>query len=172
MQQGRPKKPTALKKLQGTYRKDRDSKKADVQIATTDLIIKDEKEFKMPATIKNAEVKKFWNSLVHGLCCIGVLSGADLPQIEQLCLCLQKMKKLQKAFMDVDVDDENFTKIVNAYTRLMSKFDELAAKYYISPVARSHIRLEELSIKEKELTVEAKTRDAVSNLLSARIKNG
>lgn len=164
---GRPKKPTELKKLEGTYRKDRDSENTDVIIKHTSMIL-DVTKVSVPKSITNAEVRKYYTKLTKGLLSIGVLSGADLPQLEQMCIILQKLKEAQKQFVDASVFDEEFDLIEKRYLRLVEKFDTLSAKYYVSPVARSKIRLDELAIQEKEISVEEKKSSAVSRLLQNR----
>lgn len=166
---GRPRKPTALKKKQGTYRKDRDKNTSDVQIATTSMIIHDA-SFSVPKSITTEKAKQYYLNLVNGLQEMGVLSGADLPQIEQLCLYLQKLDLAAEQFNNASVFDEDFDAIEQRYSRLVNQFDKLAQKYYISPVARSKIRLDELTIKDKELSVAEKEKSAVSKLLAARGK--
>lgn len=167
MPSGRPKKPTEIKKLEGTYRKDRDANNSDVVLKNTEIILTVEK-IKCPKSITNSEVKKYFSKLTQGLLSIGVLSGADLPQIEQLCVILQKLKDAQQQFNDASVFDEDFDLIEKRYLRLVEKFDFLAAKYYVSPVARSKIRLDELNIKEKELTVAEKQKSAAGLVAKAR----
>lgn len=165
-------KPVALKKLEGTYRKDRDADRADFTIAQTDLILSDTARVNVPASLKHPEAKKYFKDIVDGLSCIGVLAKIDLKQVEEFCLVFQKLKSLEKKFITIEPEDKDFYSVMRAYLSLLDKFNSMAALYYVSPVARSKIRLDELAIKEKELNVEAKTKDAVSNLLSARVKNG
>lgn len=167
---GRPRKPTALKKKQGTYRKDRDAKNSDVVIAETSVILKDTKGIEVPKSLKTESVKKYYLNLVSGLCELGVLASADLPQVEHLCLYLQKLETAKAQFEKASVFDEDFDKIEQRFTRLVKQFDALGEKYYISPVARSKIRLDELTIKDKELSVAEKEKSAVSKLLAARGK--
>lgn len=168
---GSNKKPVALKKMQGTYRKDRDSKKADPVIAQTQIIL-DVEKVKVPKTITSPEVRKYYKQLTQGLLAIGVLSGADLPQIEQLCLILQKLKEVQEQFIAASVFDADFDIIEKRYLKLVEKFDFLASKYYVSPVARSKIRLDDLNIREKELTVQEKETNAISKILLERENRG
>lgn len=165
---GRPRKPVELKKYEGTYRKDRDAA-AEVQqkkIKETALIL-DATSVSCPKTITDKYCKAYWKKLTQGLLSIGVLSAADIPQIEQLCVCLQKLREVQQVFLETSPFDKDYDDIQKRWIALSNKFDLLGAKYYISPAARSKLKLEDLNIQKAEQDL-SKNQNAIEKLLSVK----
>lgn len=171
---GRPRLPTEYKKHKGTLNKTEDKRYkdtyADDVLKESPMILDQDKVLRVPATLKEEYVKEYYKNIVGGLKYIGVLSGADLPQIEQMCVYLQKLREVEKIFIKSSPFDEDFDQIEKRYSRLVNQFNMLAQKYYVSPVARAKIRLDELTIKDKELSVAEKEKSAVSKLLANRGK--
>lgn len=166
---GRPRKPVELKKLEGTFRKDRDGERDNVQLTlnkTTMLLQK--KSLPCPRSITDDYVIKYWRDLTKALLSIHVLSGADLPQIEMMCKILERIRKVQRDLDTLDSDDLETEEILEKrYLNLVTRFDALASKYYVSPQARSKLTLDELNVVKTGQDI-AKGADAISALLGGR----
>ena len=171
---GRPRKPTELKKIQGTYRKDRDAgeeESSDLAISTTSVIVQEGETLPVPKTLKTKEGKKFYNLVIKNLREIRILSEADLPQIETMARYLERTREADRQLNKLDISNidtldeyEKYSKMLDRYSK---RFDELAMKYYISPLARVQLKLSELNAIRT--TQEIKKNDsAISNLLGGR----
>lgn len=168
---GRPKKPTELKILQGTYRSDRDSgekQSADVVLAKTSVIVPEDEKIKIPKTIKTKDGRKFYKQVVDNLKVMHVLSRVDLSQIETLARYLERIHETDAMIQTIPIEDvEKLSKYSSIYNNLTTRFDNLAAKYYISPASRVQLKLSELNLIRTSQEVE-KNQSAISNLLSNR----
>jgi hypothetical protein len=168
---GRPKKPTELKVLQGTYRKDRDAgenQSSDLVLSKTSVIVPEDEKIKTPRTIKTREGKKFYKQVIENLKVMHVLSRVDLAQIETLARYLERIKETDAIIQEIPLEDiDRLTKYSNIYDRLTTRFDNLASKYYISPQSRVQLKLSELNLIRTSQEVE-KNQSAISNLLSNR----
>lgn len=164
----RPRLPTELKKLKGTINTTREKREPgiDTVIKNTPMII-NATSVSCPKTITDKYCRSYWKKLTNGLLSLGVLSAADIPQIEQLCICLQKLREVQELFASISVTDDNFDLIEKRWLSLSNKFDTLGAKYYVSPVARAKIKLDDLNIRKTEQEI-AKNDNAIDALLSNR----
>lgn len=167
---GRPKIPTELKRLKGTLNttREKNNPSADVAISETSIIIPAGTKVSVPKTIKTKFVKKYWKQLIENLEVLHVLSKADLPQLENLCITLEKLREVQEVFSETSVFDEEFDLIEKRFTRLSQKFDLLASKYYISPQARTQLRLQDLNLVKTSQEIEKNKQSAVGNLLASR----
>lgn len=166
---GRPAIPTELKRLKGTLNTTREKQNpsADVAIAQTSVILPEGTKISVPKTIKTTYGKKYWKTIISNLGTLRVLSKADIPQIENLVITLEKLREVQEQFVNCSVYDEEFDLIEKRFTRLSQKFDLLAAKYYISPQARTQLKLQDLNLIKTAQEIQ-KNESAVSNLLAAR----
>lgn len=164
-----PRKPVELKKLEGTYRKDRDGERDNVQLALSkSSMLLHKKSVPCPPSLKDEYVIKYWRDLTKALLSIHVLSGADLPQIEMMCKILERIRKAQRELDTLDSDDtETEEALEKRYLNMVTRFDALAQKYYVSPQARSKLTLDELNVVKTGQEV-AKGADAISALLGSR----
>lgn len=165
---GRPKKPVEMKKLEGTYRKDRDEQREIVQdtLVKTPVIL-NALSVSCPKSITDKYCRKYWKTLTKMLLSIHVLSAGDLPQLETMFVYLQKLREVQADFVQTSVLDEEFDLLEKRYTRLSTRFDQLASKYYVSPADRAKLKIDELSIVKSEQEIK-KNESAIGNLLQAR----
>jgi P27 family predicted phage terminase small subunit len=76
MRTGRPRKPTALKKLAGTYRKDRHRDELEASHVAEDV---------EPPSFLCPEGRAKWKELCPKLAALGVLSDLDLPALAMWC---------------------------------------------------------------------------------------
>jgi phage terminase small subunit len=177
MPAGRPRKPTALKKLEGTYRKDRDSGKeiAEKKIsAVPGVIIPPDSKVSCPKTIKTKYVRSYWKRLTNNLISMQVLSYNDLPQLENMMLILEKLREAQEHFSEYSFSDAaalaNYDICLKIVSKLTQMFNDLAAKYYISPSARSKLTLDLLNIQKTSQEIE-KNASGVDKLMALRNRN-
>lgn len=169
---GRPRLPTELKALKGTLNTTREKNKPSVDTALakkSTAIFPEETKIACPKTIKSKYVKAYWKKLTAMLVSIRVLSPADIPQLEQLCLILEKLREVQKFYSDLDPleDFEEFSNAQKVYIALSNKFDQLGSKYYISPAARTKLTLDELNVIKTGQEIQ-KNESAISAILGGR----
>lgn len=169
---GRQRLPTELKALKGTLNTTREKNKlsADTALATKpNAIFPEGTKISCPKTIQSKYVKAYWKKLTAMLVTIRVLSPADLPQLEQLCLILEKLREVQKLYSDLNPleDFEAFSNAQKVYIALSNKFDQLGSKYYISPAARTKLTLDELNVIKTGQEIQ-KNESAITALLQAR----
>ena len=168
---GRHRLPTELKKLKGTLNPTREKKSppADTVVDQLGAIFPEGTKISCPKTITDKYVKSYWKKLTATLIALRVLSPVDLPQIEQLCVILEKLRELQSHYSQMNPleDFKAFSNAQTAYISLSTKFDQLAAKYYISPAARAKLRLDELNIVKTEQELK-KNESAISALIGDR----
>ena len=165
-----PKLPTELKRLKGTLNttREKNNPSADVVIAGTSVIVPEGTKIPVPKTIKSKFVKKYFKTIINNLETLHVLSRADLPQIENLCITLEKLREVQEEFVQTSVFDEEYDLIEKRFTRLSQKFDLLAAKYYISPAARTQLRLQDLNLVKTTQEIQKNNQSTISSLLASR----
>lgn len=146
----RPKKPTALLKLQGTYRADQNGENRPDEVLS-EIIDLANQQIEPPASIKDEYCRQFYSSQIKMLQQLNLLSVNDLPELENLTFILQQMRAIQKQLQKTKPDQiEAFgklSKIFQNYTRL---FSTIAQKYYISPTARMRINLDALNLAKGE----------------------
>lgn len=166
----RPRKPVELKKIEGTYRKDRDAEreKTDLLIQKrADVIFSEDTKVSCPKTIKTKYVKSYWKKLTSMLISIRVLSAADIPQLEQLCIVLEKLREIQEVWIKTTPFDEEYDLIEKRFITLSNKFDILGSKYFISPQARTKLTLDNLTAVKTEQDIK-KNENAIDSLLNSR----
>lgn len=167
---GRPRKPTSLKKLEGTYRKDRDDEKNKIEVSLAqdrNIIFGKEIKITCPKTITSKYIRAYWKKLTSMLISLQVLSPADIPQLEQLCIILEKLIEVQNVWINTTPFDEKYETIQKLYLNLSNKFDSLGSKYYISPQARAKLTLDILNCKKTEQDIK-KNDNAINNILNNR----
>lgn len=172
-----PPKPVALKKLEGTYREDRDGGRAVAETAihnTAGVLFEKGVKVRVPKSIHTKYVKAYWRKLTAMLIELRTLSPADLPQLEVMCVVLEQLRSLQVILsgdppdiMGITPLDEGYDKIIKTYIALSNKFDSLASKYYVSPEARIRLKLDALTAVKAEQDV-IKGSDAISAILGGR----
>ena len=172
MAKGRPKLPTEYKRLKGTLNttREKNNPSADSVIAQKpSAIFPEETKIACPKTIKCKYVRSYWKKLTAMLVSVRVLSPSDLPQLEELCIILEKLREVQSLFSDLDPleDFDTFEKTQKVFIALSNKFDQLGSKYYISPAARTKLTLDELNVIKTSQDIQ-KNESAIGALLGGR----
>ena len=168
-------KPIAQKKLEGTYIKcrDADREKAESALSEKKLAFPPDARLRAPKCLTTREGRAYWRNLTQMLIALQVLSPADLPQVEELCVLLEKRNEARDIFLSVSPLDEEYDRLMKAYLKLCAQFDALAKNYYISPAARSKLALDMLNVKKTANEVKAQDQDnAILALLERRQGGG
>lgn len=143
----------AEKKMRGTFNqtRDREQEQAEITIASNaSAMFTPDNLPKCPDSITTPYCKKYWKDFTRALTSFGVLSYVDIPQVEALVVTLEKMRAAEEALVNADILDPDFDNIMNRFMRLSDKFDKLSAAYFVSPAARSKLRLEDLNIQKTQ----------------------
>ena len=166
-----PRLPVELKRLKGTLNvtREKEAMKSEKVIAASPLVFGEEvQKIACPKEITDSYVKKFWKNYTKALLSVHAFGAGDIPQFTRLCIVLQKLREVQQTFATLSVFDEDFDLWEKRYKRLADHFDSLAGKFYLSPAERAKMKLDSLTIKEKELSVTEKEQSAITALLGAR----
>lgn len=170
----RPRKPIEQKKLEGTYRKDRDLKNEiqEKTVASIDgVIIPKETKLTCPKTITDKYVRSYWKRLTTNLINLQVLSFNDIPQLEFMLQTLEKLRQAQIELQSCSLDDEEaierYEQVLKITSKLSTIFNDLASKYYISPQARSKLTLDVLTIQKTAAEID-KQKSGLDAVLALR----
>ena len=169
MPAGRPRKSTEQKKLEGTYRADRDApaETASRALEAANVIFPPGTKISCPKSIRTKPVRAYWKRLTAALVSLRVLSAVDIPQLEQLCNVLEKLNAVRDRYMEEPPEGEAFERLQKSYATLSGLFDKLASKYYISPAARSRLTLDALNCTKTAQDIR-RADSAIDTLLAGR----
>ena len=166
MPAGRPKQPTELKKLKGTYRPDMEAKDNDLKLSKIDgVLFPKGVKISCPKTIKTSYCRKFWKNLTGTLISLKQLSPSDLPDLEHFIIILEALRNVDAEISNTDIWDDKYDFLLEKQKKLFTQYDTLARKYFISPVARQKMVIDELTIKKVETEI---TKTATAGLLAQR----
>jgi hypothetical protein len=142
----RHKTPTAVLKLQRTYRADKNGKNRADEILPD--IIDTAAVVECPAEITDKYIKEYFNYHTKMLINLQLLSPADLPELTDMYLTLQQERQLRTALLNLDpiADAESYDRLSKLIIRLGNRFSALAVRYYISPTARMTLQLSSLAV--------------------------
>lgn len=164
----RPRKPTAVKKLEGTWRKDRDGKASDLALTHVQgVLVPEGLKLECPATVKTDFCRTYWEHLTESLVAMHVLGWADLPELEGMILTLEKLREARKRLADCSIDDKDeYSRLLDLVRKLEAMWHEMAPRYFVSPVARQKMVLDGLNIEKTAQEVEknASPVDVVLNM--------
>lgn len=168
----RPRKPAALKKLQGTLNVTRDRAQVESEriLGDSQVILPKGTRLPVPKSITDPAVRKFWRNMTENLLEMQVLSRVDLHQMETMCVTLQKLRETEKAFLEADQESPAFETLERRFERLGHRFDELASKFYVSPAARTQLNLTDLQLMKAARDLE-KESSPVDEVLRMRRVN-
>ena len=166
---GAPQKTIAQKRLEGTYRADRDGEreKAELAIASVGAFFPPGTELKPPKSLRTRAGRKEWREVTGQCIKLGMLSPVDLAQVERLCLYSEELARLAPLLQDADPQEDEYSRLQQLYLKAAKAYDELAGKYYISPQARSRLALDALNVTKAAQDVRAAD-DGIGQLLARR----
>ncbi len=130
MSAGRPRKPTEIKVLQGTYRRDRDGPlpadlpQLDGEIATPD--------FPDPAALE------MWNTHIQQLIDARVVKPTDVPLAISMCELWGLYRSSYEAARKSPTDQDTRVALCSYWT----KFEQASARFGMNPSDRSRLRLD------------------------------
>ena len=159
-------KSAAQKRIEGTYRADRDAAKegAERELVQKGLAIPAGSRLRCPRTIKTRAARAYWREVTSMLTSQHILIPADLPQIEEMCILMEKLKEAQAAFQEAEPLSEEYFPLMKACLALSKRFDQIASKYGVSPAARARLALD-----AARATSEAKAAtSAIDSILNSR----
>lgn len=167
---GRPRKPVEQKKLEGTYRKDRDAKEESTQVALRQShFLLERKSLSCPPTVTDEYVKKAWRTLAKRELSVHRLADIDVPHMEQMFLVLQRARKVYQDLLEAEADDdgERAEKLEKRWLALADKFSSMAKSYDITPAARAKLTLDELGAVKAAQDIQ-KGADGITAVLGMR----
>jgi phage terminase small subunit len=145
---GRPRKPAAQHKLEGTYIAVRHENSPEAAIA---------KHLEVPAgilppdTITDPVATEHYRHHLQLLVRLNILTLSDIPEINMMYEALQEYRRLYAELQKADpvTDIERYEILSNRVLKFGQRFSTLASRYYISPVARTRLTLETLQINKE-----------------------
>lgn len=166
---GVPQKTVAQKKIEGTYRKDRDGEreKAEAAFSQAGAALPPGAKVSVPRSLRTRAGRSFFKRHVETLIGLQVLAAPDLPQVERLWVVYEKLAEIQARMIECDPLDGDFPALQKSFLSLARYFDGLAKSYFISPAARSRLALDALAVSKAAQEVRA-GEDVIGALLSAR----
>ena len=160
---GRPKKPVALKKMQGTYRADRDS-----LTVAADEKIKNQlpaRPLKIPNWIKNKTVRTAYKRHIELLRLIGAEQTADSPFLENAYFALEKAAEIREMLFDKNPLDEDFEILMKRFSRFYEIYSSTVKDFYLTPSARVKLTLDTLTSQEKEIGIASSKQNIIDKLI-------
>jgi phage terminase small subunit len=143
----RKRKPVELKKLEGTYRSDRDN---GVETYLSNYL-EVPANIEAPDSIVDNFCREHYKYHVRLLANLKILTLSDIPEIDMMYQMLQNYRKIYETLQTIDMikDSETYEMLSNRLLKYGNRFSALASKYCISPTARNKLTLESLSIKKE-----------------------
>jgi phage terminase small subunit len=141
------KKPVELKKLQGTYRENKDN---GVETYISNYL-EVPSNIEAPDTITDNFCREHYKYHVRLLANLKILTLSDIPEIDMMYQTLQNYRKIYDTLQTIDMitDSETYELLSNRLLKYSKRFSDLASKYCISPTSRNKLTLESLSIKKE-----------------------
>lgn len=129
---GRPRKPTAQHRLEGTFRGDRHEGRGDEAIELP-------RDIKRPAGLKG-EAKKLWDQLNRDLGRAGVLASVDAAQLEAMCRWWGRYKELEQKATETMYDIDESDIYERRARRAWDAFDKIAGRFGMTPADRAKLK--------------------------------
>jgi P27 family predicted phage terminase small subunit len=127
MARGRPRKPTALKVLEGTARAD--DLGCEPQPAGKPI---------MPRGM-DSEAKKLWRAVVPELTAMRIAAGIDAHELQAMCEWWARYRHAAKRL--AAADDSDFYRWSIAAGMCWKNFSSIASKFGLNPADRSRLRV-------------------------------
>ena len=132
MTAGRPRKPTGLHKIDGTFRADRHGDRAD---AAHDFFAVPEK----PADLV-CEAEDLWDQVVGRLASSQSTSDLDTASLHAMCLWWQRFLDLNAKATEFAWDDERAEMYENRAIKAWRAFDRIASRFGMTPADRAKLK--------------------------------
>lgn len=131
-------KPTAVLKALNVYDEKKHGHRIDDQLP----MIPQGEQLEPPARITSEEIKKRWGLLTDQLILWGVLSYADIPDLENAFLILQETERQIAVLRKLEVTDKEYKVLFGSYLKGVRTFHDILLKYGISPIQRTRLALD------------------------------
>jgi P27 family predicted phage terminase small subunit len=133
---GRPRKPTALKVLEGSHRPDRDGPpESQVKASGTP---------QEPPTL-TGEALELWRRLVPRLAEMGVAAAVDAALLEMMCWWWGRYVAASKAAESLDPADGKALQVLGVASMASKQFNAVACRFGLTPADRARLRVEPAS---------------------------
>jgi P27 family predicted phage terminase small subunit len=132
---GRPRKPTAKHKLDGTFRKDRHGDRADVGMDLPGQPI-------MPAGLSD-DARELWVRVVGQLTRSKVAVEIDTSQLEAMCRWWARYLENERHACEFSHDIEAGDMYEKRAKRAWDAFDKVASRFGLTPADRAKLKLPE-----------------------------
>ncbi|MFZ1751450.1 MAG: phage terminase small subunit P27 family [Saprospiraceae bacterium] len=138
MTRGRPPKSAAIKKMEGTYRKDRDKKDT--------ISFNSVKEIPDPPEMFDHVARNVWNTICTELIQLNLLQSIDVFNLQIICnemsiywKCMTQMGS--EYTISTGTGSEKVNPLYTAATTALTNANKLAAQYGFTPAARMRLKL-------------------------------
>lgn len=153
----RIKSSVAEKKLKGIYRPDRHGEQEKNELVAAETCFNPDTVLEPPEELSDPYVIEYYQFHTAQLIQLRILSPSDIPELTILYETLEQLRNVQKQIRDTDIvsDFEKYEKLTKLSIKLGNRFGELAKKYYISPVARTRLQLDNLELEQKKIETQS-----------------
>jgi len=163
---GRPKKPVALKKMQGTYRADR-----DLKTSHADEILKKSlpaQPLKIPTWLKDKKVRSAYKKHIELLKLIGAEQTADSPLLENAYFALEKAAEIREMLFNKSPLAEDFEILMKRFSKFYEIYSSTVKDFYLTPSARVKLTLDTLTSQEKEIGIATSQQSIIDKLIKEK----
>ena len=130
----RPRKPSALKILEGTHRKDRDGA-ADAEPQPTGVPQK-------PSGLKE-HASKLWDDLIPQLTALGVATSVDGPALGEMCQWFDRYIRWGEALDKMGIRAKTHYRLTVQVSMASKRFQSIASRFGLTPADRTKIMVRE-----------------------------
>lgn len=130
---GRPRKPTELKLLDGSFRADRDGAAASVVLAEGTPV----KPGRLPK-----QVSAVWDEIVPEILKLGIARTVDATGLGKLCSALARSRTYERIVWRAHLDSAAHYRAAILLKMANKEYDTLAAHFGLTPATRARLRLE------------------------------
>lgn len=136
---GRPRKPTAIKILEGTFRADRDGAAAAVP----------EPEGQPSSLHLGGEALEFWGRITPGLVARGVAKACDSEALVMLAEWWARGRECSRALESLAVNEKGAYQLLVMCGIATTHFDRLASRFGLTPSDRARLRIEPAGVASR-----------------------
>jgi P27 family predicted phage terminase small subunit len=124
-------KPTAILKINGGFRKDRHGVRGDV--APPPGVPEKPSDLSEPAGW-------LWDQVVPGLVEMGVVGRLDTPELVEMCRWYGRYRRCAEVMDGADLSDKGSYRIVIQTSMTWQRFESIASRFGLTPIDRSKLQ--------------------------------
>lgn len=163
---GRPRVPTEIKKLKGTYNSTRDKEQAEREATVAATLTS--KPLRVSREVTLPEVKKAQKKHIDLLRQIGHEHEADSPELDNAYIALENAIKFRRILADLDIDDDNYDLYMKRYCKFFEIYNTTVQKFFLTPQARIKLVLDSQQMKQNDIQIQKEEQSAIAKLLSQK----